>query len=128
MNQSDSKGERSIALFLLGILLFNPPLLSIFSADIAFAGIPLLYIYLFLAWLVFILLIGLISEIGMERRRNQRVPHLPGDSRSADQAAVPQHSLPNSVGPRGPRPAKAPRPPSDQPDDGTNEPPNRGFW
>ena len=118
MNNSDSKGERSIALFLLGILLFNPPLLSIFGVDVAFGGIPLLYIYLFLAWAVFIVLIGLISEVGQERRRNLRVPTLPSDQNAIGhnaigqnaigKSAIPRGSLPHSITPHSITPSKAP--------------------
>ncbi len=97
MNTSGSKGERSIALFLLGILLFNPPLLSIFAGDVTIAGVPLLYIYLFLAWAVFILLIGIISESGQERRRSHRLPPLPGND-NPERSAIPQGSLPHSIG------------------------------
>ena len=97
MNTSGSKGERSIALFLLGILLFNPPLLSIFAGDVVIAGVPLVYIYLFLAWGVYILLIGVISETGQDRRRSRRLP-LPGNDNPAERAAVPQGSLPHSIG------------------------------
>ncbi len=105
MNNFDPKGERSIALFLLGILLFNPPLLSIFGIDVAFAGIPLLYIYLFLAWAAFILLMGLISERGQERRRSRRVAPLPGDENAAEQTQIREDSLPHSITPR-PNPAQ----------------------
>ncbi|WP_282609965.1 hypothetical protein [Pelagibius sp. Alg239-R121] len=100
MNNPDSRGERSIALFLLGILLFNPPLLSIFGTDVAFAGVPLLYIYLFVAWAIFIFLIGVNSEMGKERRRSLRVPQLPGNDNPAAGVAVPQGSLPHSISPR----------------------------
>ncbi len=100
MNNFDPKGERSIALFLLGILLFNPPLLSIFGVDVAFSGIPLLYIYLFLAWAGFILLMGLISERGQERRRSRRVPPLPGDEDPVEQTQIRKDSLPHSITPR----------------------------
>ena len=100
MNKSDSKGERTIALFLLGILLFNPPLLSIFAADVAFGGIPLLYLYLFFAWAVFILLIGLLSEKGQERRRGRRAPGLPLENGTAGRSAVPEGSLPHSINPQ----------------------------
>lgn len=108
MNKSDSKGERSIALFLLGILLFNPPVLSIFGVDVAFGGVPLLYIYLFLAWAAFILLMGLISELGSERRRSRRVPPLPGDEHRVGQSAVPEDSLPHSITPHLNQAANAP--------------------
>jgi hypothetical protein len=44
------KGQRLAALFLLGCLLFNYPLLSLFTGFTSVWGIPLLYAYLFLAW------------------------------------------------------------------------------
>ncbi|MCK8515932.1 hypothetical protein M0534_06285 [Methylonatrum kenyense] len=46
--------ERVIALFVLGALAFNYPLLSLFAVDGQVFGIPLLVAYLFLAWACFI--------------------------------------------------------------------------
>jgi hypothetical protein len=54
------KGERLVALALLGFLLFNYPLLSLFSTDGSVAGVPLLYAYLFVSWA---LLIGLMALV-----------------------------------------------------------------
>jgi hypothetical protein len=54
------KGERLVALALLGFLLFNYPLLSLFSTDGSVAGVPLLYAYLFVSWG---LLIGLMALV-----------------------------------------------------------------
>ena len=42
--------ERLVALALLGFLLFNYPLLSLFSTDGTVLGIPVLYSYLFVTW------------------------------------------------------------------------------
>lgn len=53
--------ERSLAIFFLGLLLFNPPLLSIFSSDARVGDVPLLYLYLFVAWGVLIFLVGRIA-------------------------------------------------------------------
>lgn len=53
-------GQRLIAVFLLGCLLFNYPLLDLFNSDTVVLGIPLLYAYVFSAWL---LLIGLMAWI-----------------------------------------------------------------
>lgn len=53
-------GERLVALALLGFLLFNYPLLSIFSTDTTVLGVPLLYAYLFASW---VLLIGLMALV-----------------------------------------------------------------
>ena len=44
------KGERLVALALLGFLLFNYPLLSLFSTDGSVVGVPVLYAYLFVSW------------------------------------------------------------------------------
>lgn len=50
--------ERPVALFLLGTLLLNYPLLPLFNGDGTLLGIPALYAYIFVAWLV---LIGLLA-------------------------------------------------------------------
>ncbi len=54
--------ERVIALFLLGAILFNFPLLYLFESATLIAGIPLLYLYLFVCWAAFILCAALIIE------------------------------------------------------------------
>ena len=51
-----------MALFLLGCLLFNYPLLSLFASDMRIWGIPLIYVYLFAAWTVLIGAMALIVE------------------------------------------------------------------
>jgi hypothetical protein len=61
MNRPGATGERSLALFLLGLLLFSPPLLSLFSVERFVAGVPLLYLYLFAGWGLLIVLIGVIA-------------------------------------------------------------------
>jgi len=52
--------ERLVALALLGFLLFNYPLLAIFSTDTTVFGVPVLYAYLFAGWA---LLIGLMALV-----------------------------------------------------------------
>ncbi len=64
MQGPGNMGERAIALFLLAFLAFNPPLLSIFSADLIIFGVPLLYLYLFCAWAGVIALVGLNAVAG----------------------------------------------------------------
>lgn len=54
------KSERLVALALLGFLLFNYPLLSLFSTEGSVLGIPVLYAYLFASWG---LLIGLMALV-----------------------------------------------------------------
>ncbi len=66
MNRSGIHGQRLIAVFLLGCLLFNYPLLYLFNIDRYLSGIPLIYIYIFAAWG---LLIGLTAAV-IERSSN----------------------------------------------------------
>lgn len=54
--------ERFAALFLLGFLLLNPPLLAIFNIELFVFGIPLLYAYLFGVWLALIALVAVAIE------------------------------------------------------------------
>jgi hypothetical protein len=60
MHPRNLKGQRLAALFLVGCLLFNYPLLSLFSRDGLVWGIPLLYVYIFITWA---LLIGLMAVV-----------------------------------------------------------------
>jgi hypothetical protein len=64
MHRSDITGQRLVAIVLLGCVLFNYPVLSLFSKPNALFGIPLLYFYLFAIWA---LLIGLMACV-IERR------------------------------------------------------------
>lgn len=62
MNKTHLKGQQLIALFLVGCLLFNYPLLALFSRDGLVWGIPLLYVYIFITWAVLIGLLAVIIE------------------------------------------------------------------
>ena len=53
--------ERLVALFFLGCLLFGYPLLAVFTGGTVF-GIPRLYVYLFAAWALLVVLLALICE------------------------------------------------------------------
>ena len=64
MHRSDITGQRLVATVLLGCVLFNYPVLSLFSKPGAWFGIPLLYFYIFAVWA---LLIGLTAFV-IERR------------------------------------------------------------
>jgi hypothetical protein len=56
------RGQRLISVFLLGVVLFNFPLLALFNVGATLFGIPVLYVYLFLAWAALILLMYLVIE------------------------------------------------------------------
>jgi hypothetical protein len=51
-----------IAVFILGGVLFNYPILSLFNAPAILFGIPVLYVYIFLAWGFVIALVAWIAE------------------------------------------------------------------
>jgi hypothetical protein len=61
MRRSDTT-ERLIALFLLGLLLFNYPVLAVFNRTAEVAGIPLVYFYIFAAWAGFIALLAILVD------------------------------------------------------------------
>src|SRR6266545_4742739 len=50
MKRTNVRNERLVALFLFGLLLFNYPLLAMFNSATLVAGVPKLYLYLFVAW------------------------------------------------------------------------------
>lgn len=56
--------EHSVATFLVAVLALNPPILSIFSAEIFIFGIPLLYLYLFAVWAILIGIVAWIADWG----------------------------------------------------------------
>jgi len=64
------KNRRLVGVFLLGWILFNYPVFSLFSRHTALLGIPLLYAYVFGAWA---LIIGLIM-LGVRFRRRPPGP------------------------------------------------------
>jgi hypothetical protein len=62
MGESDIRGQRLAALCLLGVLLFNYPLLAVFNVQGTVLGIPVLYAYFFVAWAALIALMALVIE------------------------------------------------------------------
>lgn len=62
MTRDKINGRRLVGLFLLGVLLFNFPLLHLFNRPRLVLGMPTLYIYLFAAWFLVVCLILIISR------------------------------------------------------------------
>lgn len=62
MNNPNIKIQRLVALFVLGGLLFNYPLLALFNRPVMLGSVPLLYVYVFAAWAVLIGLLALVIE------------------------------------------------------------------
>ena len=64
--------QRLAAVFLLGVVLFNYPVLALFDRAASFLGMPLVFVYLFLAWAV---LIGLLAWVVERSERSERSEH-----------------------------------------------------
>jgi len=50
MDRVEVRGQRLVALCMLGVLLFNYPLLALFNVPATVFGVPVLYAYIFTAW------------------------------------------------------------------------------
>ena len=62
MQERERKGQRLIALFIFGCLLFNYPVLSLFNLPADVFGVPVLYAYLFTAWALLVALMAYVVE------------------------------------------------------------------
>ena len=65
MGEIEGRGQRLIAICMLGFVLFNFPILALFNVPKTVFGVPVLYAFIFLAWA---LLIALMAWV-VERRR-----------------------------------------------------------
>ncbi len=70
MTNEPLKSRRLVAVFLLGLVLFNFPIISLFNYKLLFFGIPLLFIYMFVSWILIIFLIALITKPHSKRSRS----------------------------------------------------------
>ena len=62
MDDFEIKAQRLVALCMLGILLFNYPLLALFNVAATLFGIPVLYAYIFSAWTLLIACMAYVVE------------------------------------------------------------------
>ena len=62
MGGTERKGQRMIALCMLGCVLFNFPVLALFNVPGTLFGVPLVYAYIFLAWALLIALMAWVVE------------------------------------------------------------------
>lgn len=67
-------GERLIAIFCLGAVLFSPLVIGIFDrgAGVRIFGVPLLYFYLFAGWALLIVLLAFVIGRSAEARHGAR--------------------------------------------------------
>lgn len=63
MNNFEMKGQRLIALAILGFLVFNYPILALFNRPGTVFGIPVLYVFIFAAWALLIALMAVVIEM-----------------------------------------------------------------
>jgi len=56
------KEARFVALCMLGLVLFNFPVLALFNVAGTVLGVPVLYAYIFAAWALLIALMALVAE------------------------------------------------------------------
>ena len=59
---AQAKGPRLVALFLIGTVLFNYPMLALFDRVSTAFGIPVLYMYIFSAWSLLIACMAYVVE------------------------------------------------------------------
>ena len=69
MTRESKLNKRLVALFLLGCVLFNYPILSLFNLEIPIFGLPLLLVYIFGTWC---LLIGL-TALATKFRKDEQI-------------------------------------------------------
>ncbi len=62
MKRSGRTGQRLVAIFALGVILLNYPILSLFSRGADVGGIPLLYAHVFFTWTLVIALMAYVVE------------------------------------------------------------------
>ena len=62
--QGPARAARLAGLFMLGVLLFNYPMLALFNVQGSVFGVPVLYAYLFVVWALLIALVAAVMERG----------------------------------------------------------------
>jgi hypothetical protein len=62
MKRSDVTGQRLAAIFGMGCILLNYPVVSLFGGPDEVAGVPLLFAYVFGAWILVIALMAWVIE------------------------------------------------------------------
>ena len=69
MSDFETRSQRFIALCILGVLLFNFPILALFNVPGTVLGVPVLYAYIFVMWAALIALMAWVAEARGRHRR-----------------------------------------------------------
>lgn len=64
MSPDSRKTRRLAGVFLLGWVLLNYPILSIFNLPTSWEGIPFVYVYVFATWTLIIGLLAIVTRSG----------------------------------------------------------------
>jgi hypothetical protein len=64
MSDFETRGQRFVALCMIGMLLFNYPILALFNVPGTLFGVPTLYAYVFIAWAAMIASMAYLAESG----------------------------------------------------------------
>ena len=72
MTPKARKNKRLVVLFLMGCILFNYPLLSLFNLETMIFGVPLVFFYVFTGWALLILLAAIATQT--RRRASSKPP------------------------------------------------------
>ena len=86
MLTTTQRTERLVVLAVIGILALNYPALSLFAHGGLLFGIPVLYLYLFLAWVGLIVLAAAIIERKAGRIRSFITPETSASERTEPDA------------------------------------------
>ena len=62
MRDDKKREQRFLALCMLGLVLFNFPVLALFNVGGSILGVPVLYAYIFAAWALVIALMYWVAE------------------------------------------------------------------
>jgi len=62
MPETKRQKERLVALLIFGIIVMNYPVLSLFSRVMQWQHIPVLFLYIFFCWAVFIICVAFVIE------------------------------------------------------------------
>jgi hypothetical protein len=58
----EARGQRFVAVCMLGMVLFNFPILALFNVPATLLGVPVLYAYIFIAWAALVALMALVAN------------------------------------------------------------------
>lgn len=75
MQHSSLSGQRLVVIFMVGVFLFNYPILSLFDRSASLFDAPLVFVYLFAVWAALIGLMAWVVERPERYDRPERGGH-----------------------------------------------------